>query len=301
MAHEHAHYAPIAYAGRFAIGIGLNVVFVIAEVAFGLMSNSSALLADAGHNISDIMGLAFAWAATWMATIRPKGKYTYGLRKTTILVSILNALLLFGAVAIIAWDAFGKLKNPQPIAGTSVMIVAGFGILINTITALLFYRGQKTDLNIKGAFLHMAADAGVSLGVVIAGLFIHITGKMWIDPAVSFVIILVILWGTWRLFAESLNLALDAVPKHLKIEKVRDFLLQKEGVTSIHDLHIWAMSTTQVALTVHLVVPGGASDMFITRLQQELSDKFGIGHTTFQIESKDLQTGNCNGGCPPGA
>ena len=299
MAHEHTHHPPVAYARRFAIGIGLNVLFVIAEVAFGLMANSSALLADAGHNISDIMGLAFVWAAAWMATIRPKGKYTYGLRKTTILVSILNALLLFGAVALIAWDAIEKLKNPQPVAGNSVMAVAGFGILINTITALLFYKEQKNDLNIKGAFLHMAADAGVSLGVVIAGRVIQLTGKMWIDPVVSFLIILVILWGTWRLFAESLDLALDAVPKHIKIEKVRDFLLHKEGVTSIHDLHIWAMSTTQVALTVHLVMPGGASDAFITRLQQELSDTFAIGHTTFQIENKDLQAGNCNGGCPP--
>ena len=299
MAHEHAHNVPVAYARRFAIGIGLNVLFVIAEVAFGLMANSSALLADAGHNISDIMGLAFAWAASWMATIKPKGKYTYGLRKTTILVSILNALLLFGAVALIAWDAVEKLKNPQPVAGNSVMIVAGFGIVINTITAMLFYKGQKTDLNIKGAFLHMAADAAVSLGVVIAGLFIQLTGRMWIDPAVSFLIILVILWSTWRLFAESLNLALDAVPKHINIEKVRDYLLHKEGVTSIHDLHIWAMSTTQVALTVHLVMPKGASDAFITRLQQELSDTFSIGHTTFQIESKDLQAGNGNGGCPP--
>ena len=299
MAHEHAHNAPVAYARHFAIGIGLNILYVIAKVTFGLIANSSALLADAGHNTSDIMGLAFAWAAAWMATIRPKGKYTYGLRKTTILVSILNALLLFGAVALIAWDAVEKLKNPQPVAGTSVMLVAGIGILVNSLTALLFYKGQKTDLNIKGAFLHMAADAAVSLGVVIAGLLIHVTGRMWIDPAVSFLIILVILWGTWRLFAESLNLALDAVPRHINIEKVRDFLLTREGVTSIHDLHVWAMSTTQVALTVHLVVPGGASDAFISRLQQELSDTFGIGNTTFQVENKDLQVGHCNGGCPP--
>lgn len=292
MAHEHDHMKRpgVGYARSFAIGIGLNVVFVAVEVIYGFIANSSALLADAGHNAGDVLGLVFAWAAAWMATMKPKGKYTYGLRKTTILVSILNAMLLFGAVAVIAWDAFRKLKDPQPVAGSQVMIVAGIGIFINAFTALLFYKGQKTDLNIKGAFLHMAADAGVSLGVVIAGLLITLTGKTWIDPAISFLIIVVILWGTWRLFSESLDLALDAVPRHIKIGKVREFLLNKQGVTSIHDLHIWAMSTTQVALTVHLVMPEGASDQFISQLQKELSDTFGIGHSTFQIENKDMSS-----------
>ena len=290
MAHEHDHMKRpgVGYSRSFAIGIGLNVVFVAVEVIYGFIANSSALLADAGHNAGDVLGLVFAWAAAWMATMKPKGKYTYGLRKTTILVSILNAMLLFGAVAAIAWDAFRKLKDPQPVAGSQVMIVAGIGIFINAFTALLFYKGQKTDLNIKGAFLHMAADAGVSLGVVIAGLLITLTGKTWIDPAISFLIIVVILWGTWRLFSESLDLALDAVPRHIKIGKVREFLLTKQGVTSIHDLHIWAMSTTQVALTVHLVMPEGASDQFISQLQKELMDTFGIGHSTFQIENKDM-------------
>ncbi|MDD2539157.1 MAG: cation diffusion facilitator family transporter [Bacteroidales bacterium] len=290
MAHEHDHMKRpgVGYSRSFAIGIGLNVVFVAVEVIYGFIANSSALLADAGHNAGDVLGLVFAWAAAWMATMKPKGKYTYGLRKTTILVSILNAMLLFGAVAVIAWDAFRKLKDPQPVAGSQVMIVAGIGIFINAFTALLFYKGQKTDLNIKGAFLHMAADAGVSLGVVIAGLLITLTGKTWIDPAISFLIIVVILWGTWRLFSESLDLALDAVPRHIKIGKVREFLLTKQGVTSIHDLHIWAMSTTQVALTVHLVMPEGATDQFISQLQRELLDTFGIGHSTFQIENKDM-------------
>ncbi|MDD3944949.1 MAG: cation diffusion facilitator family transporter, partial [Bacteroidales bacterium] len=179
MAHEHDHMKRpgVGYSRSFAIGIGLNVVFVAVEVIYGFIANSSALLADAGHNAGDVLGLVFAWAAAWMATMKPKGKYTYGLRKTTILVSILNAMLLFGAVAVIAWDAFRKLKDPQPVAGSQVMIVAGIGIFINAFTALLFYKGQKTDLNIKGAFLHMAADAGVSLGVVIAGLLITLTGK----------------------------------------------------------------------------------------------------------------------------
>jgi len=287
--HNHTHSTSVTYARHFAIGIGLNILFVIIEVIYGLLANSSALLVDAGHNASDVLGLVFAWAAAWMATVKPKGKYTYGLRKMTILVSILNALLLFGAVAAIAWDAFKKLKAPEPVEGSQVMIVAGIGVVINTLTALLFYKGRKSDLNIKGAFLHMAADAGVSLGVVVAGLLIKLTGIQWIDPAVSFLIILVILWGTWRLFIDSINLALDAVPRHIDVNKVRDFLLSKEGVTGIHDLHIWAMSTTQVALTVHLVIPGGAGDTFIAALQKELGLYFGINHTTFQIENKDLE------------
>src|SRR6056297_1231749 len=221
--HEHTQGEPKNYRKAFALGIGLNVIYIVVEIVYGLIANSSALLADAGHNASDVLGLAFAWTAMWLATIKPRGKYTYGLRKTTILVSILNALLLFGAVAVIAWDAIGKFKNPEPVAGSQVMMVAGIGVVINTLTALLFMKGQKDDLNIKGAFLHMAADAGVSLGVVVAGLLINLTGKLWIDPVTSFLIIAVILWGTWRLFTDSVDLALDAVPKHINLEKVREF------------------------------------------------------------------------------
>jgi cobalt-zinc-cadmium efflux system protein len=277
----------------FAIGIGLNIAFVGLEIIFGLIANSSALLADAGHNASDVLSLVFAWTAAWLATIKPKGKYTYGLRKTTILVSILNALMLFGAVVLIARDAIGKFIDPEPVAGTRVMIVAGIGVIINSITALLFIKGQKEDLNIRGAFLHMAADAGVSLGVVIAGLLIHLTGRTWIDPVMSFIIIAVILWGTWRLFIDSIDLALDAVPKHINIEHVRDFLLSRQGVRDIHDLHIWAMSTSRIALTVHLVMPEGNDDSFILKLQEELLNEFGISHTTFQIERKQIEE-DCN-------
>jgi len=244
------------------------------------LANSSALLADAGHNAGDVLSLVFAWTAAWLATLKPKGKYTYGLRRTTILVSILNALMLFGAVIAIGWDAIGKLSEPQPVAGNQVMIVAGIGVVINTITALLFMKGQKGDLNIKGAFLHMAADAGVSAGVVVAGLLINLTGLLWIDPVMSFVIIVVILWGTWKLFIDSINLALDAVPKHININKVSEFLRSKDEVQDIHDLHVWAISTTQIALSVHLVVPGYCDDQFLADLQEELYDKFGIGHTT---------------------
>ncbi|NLA14918.1 MAG: cation transporter [Bacteroidales bacterium] len=293
MKHEHEHNTSVAYAKHFAWAIGLNVIFVAVEIGYGLIANSSALLADAGHNASDVLGLIFAWTAAWMATLKPRGRYTYGLRKTTVLVSLLNALLLFGAVAVIVWDAIAKLRNPQPVAGTQVMIVAGIGILINGFTAMLFYKGQKTDLNIKGAFLHMAADAGVSLGVVIAGLLIQLTGKLWIDPIVSFVIVLVILWGSWRLFTESINLALDAAPSHIDPQKVKKFLLEQKGVTSLHDLHIWAISTTQAALTVHLVMPEGFEDLFIVNLQKELRTLFGINHTTIQIENTSMES-HCN-------
>ncbi|RIH64917.1 cation transporter [Mariniphaga sediminis] len=289
MAHTHEHTHQISHGKAFALGIGLNIVFVVVEIVYGLLANSSALLADAGHNASDVLGLAFAWTAAWLATLRPRGKYTYGLRKTTILVSILNALFLFGAVVAIGWDAVGKLQNPQPVGGKQVMIVAGIGVVINSLTALLFIRGQKEDLNIRGAFLHMAADAGVSLGVVLAGLLISLTGKTWIDPMVSFVIIAVILWGTWRLFSDSVNLALDAVPKNIDIEKVRLYIESKNGVQNLHDLHVWAISTTQVALTAHLVMPGGNDDDFISQLQDDLKKKFNIRHTTFQIENENLQ------------
>jgi cobalt-zinc-cadmium efflux system protein len=296
MAHSHEHNINRGHSKAFAIGIGLNIAFVAVEIFYGLLANSSALLADAGHNASDVLSLVFAWTAVWLATMKPKGKYTYGLRKTTILVSILNALLLFGAVIAIGWDAIGKLKNPEPVAGTQVMIVAGIGVVINTITALLFMKGQKNDLNIKGAFLHMAADAGVSLGVVIAGLLINLTGIQWIDPIMSFIIILVILWGTWRLFTDSIDLALDAVPKHINIKKVREYILSKDGVTDIHDLHVWAMSTTQVALTAHLIMPEGYNDNFISGLQDDLEYEFKINHATFQIENKAIKE-DCNTDC----
>jgi len=289
MAHSHEHNKHLPHNRAFLFGIILNIAFVVIEVIFGLIANSSALLADAGHNASDVLGLLFAWTAIWLASVKPKGKYTYGLRKTTILVSILNALILFGAAGAILWDAVIKLQNPVPVAGNQIMLVAGIGVVINTLTALLFIKGQKEDLNIKGAFLHMAADAGVSLGVVVAGLLINLTGKLWIDPVVSFVIIAVIIRVTWRLFMDSLSLALDAVPKNIDVEQVRNYIKSKDGVGSLHDLHIWAMSTTQTALTAHLVMPLGYDDDFISGLQKELKEKFNIGHTTFQIERKSLE------------
>ena len=283
----------VTHKKAFLIGIILNIVFVGVEIFYGLVANSSALLADAGHNAGDVLSLVFAWTAAWLATLKPKGKYTYGLRKTTILVSILNALVLFGAVVLIGWDAIGKFKHPEPVAGTQVMTVAGIGIVINPITALLFMKGQKEDLNIKGAFLHMAADAAVSAGVLIAGLLINLTGLQWIDPVMSLVIIGVILWGTWQLFTDSVDLALDAVPKNIDVEKVRLFLLNQKGVEDLHDLHIWAISTTKISLTAHLIMPNGHDDQFINDLQEKLKNHFGIEHTTLQIETGEIDK-NCN-------
>lgn len=291
--HGHTHHPPAeeSYAKIFALAIGLNIAFVVAEVIFGLIANSSALLADAGHNAGDVLGLAFAWAASWLATLKPQGKYTYGLRKTTILASLVNALLLFGAAALIAREAIEKFENPEPISGNIVMMVASFGVVVNTATALLFMKGQRHDLNIKGAFLHMAADAAVSAGVVVSGYIINRTSLVWIDPVTSLLIITVIIWSTWSLFSDSVNLVLDAVPNHIDIEKVRQFLLQQKGVVSVHDLHIWAMSTTHVALTAHLVMPEGNDDAFIRNLQEQLSHTFGINHITIQVEQAEMEAG----------
>jgi cobalt-zinc-cadmium efflux system protein len=278
-----------AYRNAFAIGIGLNIAFVAVEVVFGLKAGSTSLLADAGHNLSDVVSLAFAWVASWLASLKPGGRYTFGFRKTTILVSILNALLLFGAVIAIGWEAIGRLKEPVEVSGGTVMLVAGIGIVINSITALLFMKSQHSDLNIRGAFLHMLADAAVSAGVVVSGLLIVLTGKEWIDPVISFGIIIVIILGTWRLFIKSVDLALDAVPGHINLDSVRDYILGLQGVMEVHDLHIWAMSTTQVALTVHLVMPGEQGDDFISELQEGLKDKFGINHTTIQVEKEKIE------------
>lgn len=282
--HNHSHNHSTSYNKAFAIGISLNVVFVAVEVFYGLIANSSALLADAGHNASDVFGLIFAWFAVWMSTKKPTGRYTYGYKKTTILISVLNAFLLFGAIIAIGWDVIEKFKNPEPVAGTQVMIVAGIGVFINTITALMFLKGQKDDLNIKGAFLHMAADAGVSLGVVISGLLIVKTGLQWIDPIMSLIIILVIFWGTWKLFTESIRLALDGVPSNIKLEDVKSSILQTKGVVELHDLHLWAMSTNENALSAHVITSLQKTDTLLSNLQKILTEEFNISHVTIQVE-----------------
>jgi len=292
---SHDHNIESNHNKAFIVGISLNIAFVIVEVFYGLLANSSALIADAGHNLSDVLSLIFAWFAIWLASKKPAGKYTYGFKKTTILISVLNALLLFVAVGFIAWDAIGKLKMPQEVAGNQIMIIAGIGVFINTITALMFMRGQKKDLNIRGAFLHMAADAGVSAGVVISGLLIVNTGFYWIDPIMSFIIIIIILWGTWKLFIESIRLALDAVPKDIDIDAVEKSLMEHKNVENIHDLHIWAMSTTEVALSAHLIVDTDNTDEILKEIKILMENKYHIHHLTLQLEKSTtlLDCENC--------
>ncbi len=293
MAHEHSHGVK-NFGKAFAIGIGLNVIYVVVEVFYGLSVDSSALLADAGHNTSDVLSLVLAWAATWAARKRPSGDYTYGYRKTTIMASLINGVLIIAAGGIIVYDAILKLQNPVEIPGNIIMIVAGIGVVINTITALLFMKGQKGDLNIKGAFLHMAADAGVSLGVVLGGLIIKLTGITWIDPILSFIIVAVIVYSAWGLLRDSVKLALDAVPEEIDLKDVNSYLKSIEGVEEVHDLHVWAMSTTETALTAHLVVPEGQSDEFLYKIREELHDRFEITHTTLQIENDFGDEGYCS-------
>ena len=290
----HHHHGSNNYNKSFALGIGLNVIFIAVELFYGFIANSSALIADAGHNASDVLGLIFAWFAIWLASKKPQKRYSYGFKKSTILISLLNAVLLFVAVFFIAWDAIGKFYNPEPVGGKQVMIVAGIGVFINTLTALLFIKGQKDDLNIKGAFLHMAADAAVSLGVVIGGLLIKQTGAQWIDPLMSLLIVLVILWGTWGLFTESINLALDAVPRNIDYQKVEQKLLEIKDVTELHDLHIWALSTNENALSVHLVANTNNTDALLIEVRKMLESEFHLHHTTIQIEkNSNLHCHDC--------
>jgi cobalt-zinc-cadmium efflux system protein len=286
MSHSHAHsHAPADFGKAFAIGIALNIAFVILEAAFGVISNSMALIADAGHNLSDVLGLVVAWVASILARRRPTARYTYGLRGTSILAALFNAIFLLVATGAVAWEAVLRLFNPQPIAGVTVMAVAAAGIVINGFTAWLFASGRKDDLNIRGAYLHMAADAAVSAGVVVAGLIIYVTGWLWLDPLVSLVIAVVIVAGTWGLLRDSVAMSLAAVPPGIEPANVRAMLEAQPGVSRVHDLHIWSMSTNEVALTAHLVIPSGhPGDGFLRIVAEELKAHHGIGHVTLQIE-----------------
>lgn len=286
MGHNHSNTKK-DFGKAFAIGIGLNTIYVAIEVFYGLAVDSSALLADAGHNASDVLSLILAWAAIWISKKKPTGKYTYGLRKTTILASMINGLLIVGASGFILYDAIQKIQSPIPIPGNTIMIVAGIGLVVNTGTALMFVKG-KNDLNIKGAFLHMAADAGVTLGVLIGGLVMKFTGAYWVDPALSFVIVAVILYGAWGLLSDSVMLAIDAVPKNIDLTKVKEFLQGFDKVEEVHDLHVWALSTTETALTAHLVIPNGCNDYYIFKIRKELNEEFGIEHCTLQVEKTFL-------------
>lgn len=288
------NHGPAAGLNRaFAVGVALNLAFVAVEALYGLRAHSLALVADAGHNLSDVLGLLLAWGAAVVGTRRPSPRRTYGLRRTSILAALANALLLLIAVGAIAWEAVGRLQRPEFVPSGVVITVALVGIGINTATALLFLRGRQRDLNVRGAFLHMAADAAVSAGVVLAGLLIHATGWMWLDPAVSLAIAAVITIGTWGLLRDSVNLALDAVPEGIAPERVEAYLAAIPGVIAVHDLHIWGMSTTHVALTAHLVKPIIENeDWLLAEACRELHDQFGIEHATLQVE-RDTRTARC--------
>jgi cobalt-zinc-cadmium efflux system protein len=290
--HDHAHgghsHGPARYDRAFAIGIALNLAFAAAEFVFGFLSQSLALIADAGHNLSDVAGLVIAWFAAWLARKPATALRTYGYRRASILAALANAALLIAAVIWIVAEAVQRFFMPQPVASATVIVVAAAGVVINTATALLFLRGRHDDINIQGAYLHMAADAGVSLGVVAAGILILYTNWLWLDPAISVLIALVILWSTWSLARDSVNMSLDMVPPRIDRAEVEKYLASLPGVSSVHHLHIWPMSTTEIALTVHLVRPNAVlDDAFLKDACEGLKHRFGIVHATFQIEAGD--------------
>jgi cobalt-zinc-cadmium efflux system protein len=287
--HGHSHaghsHAPDNFGFAFAAGVTLNTAFVIAELIFGYAANSLALISDAVHNFSDVIALLLAWGAVWLARKQPTEQHTYGYRRASILAALINAGLLLMAVGGIAVEAINRIQAPSAVAGWTVVWVAALGIIVNGGTALLFMRGRHGDLNIRGAYLHMAADAGVSFGVVVAALVIMFTGWQWVDPAISLCIAAVVLVSGWGLARDSVNLALDGVPKGIGLAEVKDYLGRLDGVTEVHDLHVWAMSTNETALTAHLVRPGGYDDAFLHHVCEELSHRFNIHHATLQIEA----------------
>lgn len=288
--HDHGHgvdhaHAPKDFGAAFAIGTALNFSFVIVEVVYGLLANSIALVADAGHNLGDVLGLVMAWVATVLARRVPTETHTYGLRGGTILAALANAMLLLVAVGAIAVEGVRRVIEPGEVAGVTVMVVAALGIVVNGVTAWLFASGRNGDINLRAAFLHMAYDALVSVGVVIAGGVILVTGWAQIDPLVSLAIAGIILIGTWNLLREAVGMSLDAVPTGIKLDEVSNFLKQQTGVTAIHDLHIWPMSTTETAITCHCLMPDGhPGGDFLAKLADELKERFSINHTTIQVE-----------------
>ena len=285
--HSHSH-APASFGKAFAIGVALNMAFVVAEWLFGLMAHSLALLADAAHNLGDVLGLLLAWGAMHLSQRKPNARYTYGLRSTSILAALINAIALLLITGGLAWEAIHRLTDPQPVQGSLVIAVALIGVLVNGITAWLFMSGGKSDLNLRGAYLHMAADAAVSLAVAVAGGVVMLAGWYWLDPLLTLVVAAVIIWGTWDLLRQSLRMALQAVPPTIDAGQVRDYLCTLPGVSQVHDLHIWAMSTTENALTAHLVIPSGhPGDDFLHDACREIEGRFAIHHATLQIELAD--------------
>jgi len=286
--HHHHHHAAPDYNRAFAVGVALNVIFVVIEVFYGVVADSLALITDAGHNLSDVLGLLLAWGASYLAGKQPSLRRTYGYSRATILASMFSGLLLLAAVAVISWEAVNRFVEPSEPVGQTIMVVAGIGVVINTVTAWFFVSGKDHDLNIRGAYLHMAADALVSLGVVVSGFVIWKFGLKWFDPLSSLVIAAVILWSTWDLLKDSLNLAIDGVPRDLDPKEVREWLSAQPGVEGMHDLHIWPMSTTETALTAHLLMPvPPPDDGFLHDLARQLQQRFKISHATFQVERGD--------------
>ena len=295
MEHQHSHSHDINLGNAFKIGISINIVFIIIEATYGFFSNSMALVADAGNNLSDVLALVFSWVAVILSQRKPTLKFTYGFRRSTILIALLNTILLLAAVVFIIWETIERLGKPLEINSNSVITVAAIGIAVNGFTAWLFMKGKKHDLNIRSAFVHFIADALVSLGVVVAGIIMAFTGIVWVDSLVSFAIIAVILYSSYHLLIDSVNLALDAVPENVNIQAVRDYLKSLPEVSDIHDLHIWALSTTDAALTVHLATNTQTDVTFITNVQHQLHQQFDIEHATIQVEygKADCET-NCN-------
>lgn len=287
MGHDHDHEHEATAVGRaFALGIALNVGFVVVEAGFGLVAHSTALLADAAHNASDVLGLGLAWGAAVLARRRPSERHTYGLRASTVLAALTNAVLLLVAVGGVSWEAIRRFGDPGPVEGATVLTVAAVGVVVNAASAILFLRDRKNDVNVRAAFLHLAADAGVSVGVVIAGAVIWKTGWTWLDPAASLSISLVVLVGTWEVLREALHLALAGVPEGISIVAVQDYLRNLPGVCDVHDLHIWPMGTTEVALTAHLIMEWPAEPPpFLEALEHDLRERFGIHHATVQLEA----------------
>jgi cobalt-zinc-cadmium efflux system protein len=286
--HGHGHaghsHGPLSFDRAFAIGITLNILFVGAETVAGLLSHSVALLADAGHNLSDVLGLCLAWGGATLARRGPTKRFTYGLKGSTILAALLNALLLLVALGAIVLEAVERIGEPAPVKGALVVVVAAIGILINAASAWLFARGHKNDINLRGAYLHMAADATVSAGVMLAGLIIWVTGVEWIDPVTSIVVAAIIFWQTWGLLRETVEMSLNAVPRGIDYDEVAAALKAMPGVSDTHDLHIWPMSTTETVLTAHLVMTVTPAGTFLTEAQAMLHKRFNIGHATLQIE-----------------
>lgn len=287
--HNHSHsHTPADFSKAFGIGIVLNTGFIVAEAIYGFAANSLALLADAGHNASDVLGLFLAWGAVIISRRKPSERYTYGMQSSSILAALANAIFLLVACGAIGWEAILRFSHPEPIASTTVMVVATIGIVINGITAWLFISGRNDDLNIRGAFMHMAADAMISLGVVISGAVMMFTGWLWLDPIVSLVISILIIFGTWSLLKDSFDLALHAAPKHISTAKVKAYLTSLTDVKEVHDLHIWGMSTKETALTAHLLMCGAhPGDKFLKDVAHKLEHDFRISHCTIQIEVGD--------------